>query len=401
MNILFLTTGTMQSIEQHAIYPDLLRYFKNQGHNVYCVSSYEKRTGKITQLINENGALMLHVKIGNLTKTNLVEKGISTVLIENQYKNAIKKYFSGVIFDLVLYSTPPITLVNVIKYIKKRDNCKTYLLLKDIFPQNAIDLGMLYKKGIKGIIYKYFRNKEKALYQISDYIGCMSVANVKYIKNNNDLDLNKLEVCPNSIEPVDMSVDENIRIEIRKKYSIPLDKTVFVYGGNLGKPQGIEFMIKCLKSQSNNKHIYFLIVGDGTEFSNIENFVTEYKPSNVKLMKRLPKEDYDTMVGACDVGMIFLDNRFTIPNYPSRLLSYMQAKIPVLAVTDSNSDIGETIINGEFGWWSQSDKVESFEKNINQVLESDIKVKGNRAYEYLLKNFTVEIAYNIIINHLK
>ena len=57
-------------------------------------------------------------------------------------------------------------------------------------------------------------------------------------------------------------------------------------------------------------------------------------------MRSLPKADYETIVASCDVGMIFLDHRFTIPNFPSRMLSYMKAKIPILAVTDPNTDVG-------------------------------------------------------------
>ena len=71
-------------------------------------------------------------------------------------------------------------------------------------------------------------------------------------------------------------------------------------------------------------------------------------------MKRLPREDYDTLVGACDVRMLFLDHRFILPNYPSRIISYMQAKIPVLAVTDPNTDIGKDNVGGKFGWWCES-----------------------------------------------
>lgn len=161
MNVLFLTTGRIDSIEQHSIYPDLLRYFRDQGHNVYTVGSYEKREGKETELKEDHGAKMLYVKIGNLTQTNLIEKGISTVMVESQYLSAIKKYFSDVKFDLVLYSTPPITLVKVVEYVKRRDGAKTYLLLKDIFPQNAVDLEMMKKSGLKGLLYKYFRKKRK------------------------------------------------------------------------------------------------------------------------------------------------------------------------------------------------------------------------------------------------
>ena len=104
-----------------------------------------------------------HFHFRNITKTNLIEKGISTLRISSQYKSAIKKYFSDVKLDLILYSTPPITLVNCIEYVKKRDGAKTYLLLKDIFPQNAVDLGMMQKSGVKGLLYKYFRCKEKKL----------------------------------------------------------------------------------------------------------------------------------------------------------------------------------------------------------------------------------------------
>ena len=150
MNILFLTTGKYTGIESHALYPDLLREFRRHGHTVYSVSSYEKRTGKQTELIEENGAYSLHVKIGNITKCGMVEKGISTLLIEGQYLRAIKKYLSDVKFDLVMYSTPPITLVKVIEFIKKRDGAKSYLLLKDIFPQNAVDIGIMKKTGLKG-----------------------------------------------------------------------------------------------------------------------------------------------------------------------------------------------------------------------------------------------------------
>lgn len=402
MNVLFLTTGRMDSIEQHAIYPDLLRQFREHGHKIYTVSSYEKRSGKATELVQENGASMLHVKIGNLTRTNVIEKGISTILIEYQYKKAIKKYLSDVHFDLVMYSTPPITLVKAIGYVRKRDSAKTYLLLKDIFPQNAVDIGMMNKSGLKGLLYKFFRHKEKKLYAVSDYIGCMSQANVDYVlQHNPEVKADNVEVCPNAVEVVDMRVSINDRDEMRRKYGIPLDKKVFVYGGNLGKPQGIPFLIKCLESQKDNLDIFFLIVGDGTEFSKLDEFMKTSKQSNVKLMKRLPKEDYDRMVGSCDVGMIFLDHRFTIPNFPSRLLSYMQAGMPVLAVTDPNSDIGKVVTENGFGWWCESNDVGEFNKKILEICNENLGEMGEQGFAFLDKEFSVERAYRSIMESVK
>lgn len=401
MNILFLTIGRFTSIEANSIYADLLRCFRNFGHEIYAITPYEKRNGKKTELVHEKGAHVLHLETGDVTgASNLIKKGIAQMSLEPTYIKAIKQHFSDVKFDLVIYSTPPITFSKAVEFVKKRDGAKSYLLLKDIFPQNAVDLGMITTSGIKGLIYKYFRAKEKKLYALSDYIGCMSEANLKYILDHNpEIDSGKVEVCPNSVEVIDRTVDDEMKSKIRAKYGIPQNKKVFIYGGNLGKPQGVSFLIECLKSQEKNEEAFFLIVGDGTEFGKLETYFEEANPTNMKLMKRLPKDDYDKMAGACDVGMIFLDHRFTIPNFPSRLLAYMQARLPVLAVTDPNTDIGKVIVDGGFGWWSESNNLEKFIYEVNAALRSDFHAAQDKEYRYLLDHFTVDKAYEKIMRH--
>lgn len=403
MNILFMTLGRMENINDHSIYCDLLRVFRSKGHKLYTISPYERRTGKSTTYQTVDGIHMLHIQTGNVTgSANLIEKGIATLSIESLFIAGIKKYFSDVKFDLVMYSTPPITFCNAISFLRKRDGARTYLLLKDIFPQNAVDMGMMSKSGVKGILYRVFRSKEKKLYAISDYIGCMSQANVDFIvKHNPEIDRKKIEISPNCIEVADKSICEADRIAIRKKYDIPLDKTVFVYGGNLGKPQGIPFFMECLKGQADNKEAFFLVVGNGSEYGKLAEDAQKSEQSNFRLMKSLPKADYETLVAACDVGMVFLDHRFTIPNFPSRLLSYMQAKLPILAATDPNTDVGTIIAEGGFGWWCESNDSAAFAQTIEQCLSSDLKAMGQKGYEYLRENYTVERQYEIIMKHFQ
>lgn len=403
MNILYFTLDDFDSlVSYHSINTDLLREFLKHGYKVYVISPSEKKKGFSTRILEENEIVILKPRIGNIQKTNIVEKGISTITIGCLLIKAIKKYLDNVRFDLILYCTPPITFLNAVKYVKKRDEAKTYLLLKDIFPQNAVDLGMMSTAGLKGVIYKHFRKQEKLLYRISDRIGCMSQANVEYvIANNQEIDSAIVEVCPNSIDVIDKSVNAELRQQIREKYGIPFDKKVFVYGGNLGKPQGISFMIQCFKKCKDLDDAFFLIVGDGTEYNTIEDYVKSDGQKNLKLMKRIPKEDYDAMVGACDVGLIFLDHRFTIPNFPSRLLSYMAAKLPVLACTDPNTDIGKVIESGGFGWWCESEDIEEFRKQIEKILSLNMKSLGSRAYEFLKNNYNVEVAYKIIAEEQK
>lgn len=397
MNILFLSLSGIYDINSHGIYTDLLREFIKRGHHIYVVTPVERRIGEKTQLNEQGKAKILKVKTLNIQKTGIIEKGLGTVLIERQFLNAIRKYYRDVKFDLVLYATPPITLVAPIRYIKKRDGARTYLMLKDIFPQNAVDLGMMTTNGLKGLLYKVFRKKEKDLYAVSDRIGCMSQANVDYVlKHNPEIPPEKVEICPNALEVIDKRITPEKKIEMRQKYGLPLDKKIFVYGGNLGKPQGIPFLIECLRAEKENDKAFFLIVGDGTEYSLLENFENTEKPQNMRLMQRLPKEDYDALVAACDVGMIFLDHRFTIPNFPSRLLSYMQAGLTVLACTDPNTDIGRAISKGDFGWWCESDDVKAFTEVVSTAIIAEKAEQKRNAEKYMADHYSVETAYDRI-----
>lgn len=405
MNVLFLTLLDFENIEEHNIYTDLLRKFYREGHSVYVVSPVERRRKRSTQYLGINEHLgILKLKIGNIQKTNIIEKGISTVTLEQKFIRGIKKYYSDIKFDLVLYSTPPITLQKTVKYVKNRDQALTYLMLKDIFPQNAVDMGMLSKRGFKGILYQYFRAKEKNLYRDSDYIGCMSQANVDYVlKNNPEISSDKVEICPNCIEIAKKGIEtsEQDLKKIKEEYGILNYKKIFVYGGNLGKPQGIDFIIKCIQKMNQLEDAAVLIVGSGTEYHKLESAISSNNLSNVKLYPYLPKHKYDELLQACDVGLLFLDYRFTIPNFPSRVLSYMDAGLPVLAVTDRQTDIGEIIKSGQFGWACDSNDADAVIEKAEHIIGLDIKAYGKNARMYLEKHYGTDRGYNIIMSHFQ
>lgn len=405
MKILFLTMSSgFSNIEARGIYTDLMRKFRDEGHDVYIIHPNERRTGKPTKVKTDGRIHCLGVRTLNVTKTNVIEKGIGQLLLESLFKRALKTHFGNVKFDIILYSTPPITFNNVIKYAKKVSGGKamTYLLLKDIFPQNAVDMGMLSKTGVKGVLYKMFRRKEEELYRISDYIGCMSPANVRYVlRHNPNVSEDKVEIAPNS---VDLTPDEPINEEensaILTKYGLPTDKPIFVYGGNLGIPQGIPFLIDCLEANTNRNDCHFVVVGSGTYYQCLKEWYNERKPKAVTIMKGLPKADYDKLVRACQVGLIFLDYRFTIPNYPSRLLSYLENKMPVIACTDPNCDAGAIAEENGFGMYVPSNDVKAFTAAVDHMLSVDIKVMGSKGYDFMKANYLVEHTYNAVMKHI-
>lgn len=401
MNILFLTVTRITDIRERGIYTDLMREFRDQGHKIYIAAPSERRYREKTGLRIQDDITILNVKSLNIQKTNLLEKGVGTVLLEYQFAKAINFYYSKTKFDLILYSTPPITFSRVIKMIKSRDGAVSYLLLKDIFPQNAVDLGII-RKG--GILHRFFIKKEKELYGISDFIGCMSQANMQYIIDHNpQLDPKIIEVNPNSIQPVERKDSCSSTNMIRARYSVPANATVFVYGGNLGKPQGLEFLIDVLTSNLSNANIFFLIIGTGTEYQKLSDWFVRNTPDNALLISALPKVEYDELLNSCDVGLLFLDKRFTIPNFPSRMLSYMEYKMPIIAATDRNTDVGEIIEKNGFGYWCENGNLQKFNELINRFEQNGSKVNdmGKSGYDFMINNYLVVYSYEKIIKHFQ
>jgi len=397
MKILFLTLAKIDNIEVQGIYPDLLRKFRDNGHEVTVVCPAERKFGNKTRYFTEGGVRILQVWTTNIQKTNIIEKGITTLLLEFYYFFAIKKYVNYRDVDLILYSTPPITFTTLIKRLKKVSAAKTYLLLKDIFPQNAVDLNLL---KYDGFTHNYFRKKEKILYGISDFIGCMSPANLNYIlKNNPELERNKLEVNPNTIE-----LKENVlrpENDLFSKYNIPRDKIIFIFGGNLGLPQGIAFLKANIAFCKSIKEAFFLIVGDGTEYNNFSNWIQTEGIINAMLIKELPKSEYDEIIKLSHVGLIFLNPLFTIPNFPSRILSYMQNYLPVICATDLVTDIGDIAVENNFGFKCLTSDLSSFFDCVTRLLSNDVRTKmGQNAYEFLKKEYNAQVSYDKIIQKI-
>lgn len=399
MNIVFLTLSRFTDISDRGIYPDLVRKFCKEGHKVYVVSPMERKFKKATSLRVQGNLILLKLKTLNLQQSGIIEKGLAYIMLEFQFIAGIRRYFKDVKFDLILYSTPPINISRVVKYLKRHNKAKTYLLLKDIYPQAAVDDKVF---GQNSLIYKYFRNLEKQLYQISDFIGCMSEANVEYLLNHNpELSPDKVEVNPNSIEPVELRVTDEQKAAFRVQYGIPAQALIFIFGGNLGKSQGIGFYLEIMKTKAKDSRFFFLTVGSGSEFNKIDRFIKNNNIGNARIIPSLPKDEFDRVVAMSDVGLIFLNSYYTVPNFPSRMLSYMQQKKPIFAATDEVTDIGKIINENNFGYWIRHGCLEAFNNYIELMLDNRLALEqiGRNGYNYLLKHYTVDASYNKIMKH--
>ena len=409
MDILYITLSEPR-LSESGIYPDLLRALKRASHHITIVYAASPRKQKKTELSEENGVSVLSVVVGENFDVGLIQKGINILKMEPLLKKAIGRYLKGRHFDLCIYATPPVTFAGVVQYSKRLFGAETFLMLKDIFPQNAVDIG-LFKEG--SLIHRYFKYKEKKLYALSDHIGCMSEGNLKYIREHEPwLEERKLLVFPNTIEVSNLSDsrEDADGIEIGTHGSegkASGDRasvhrsTRFVFGGNLGKPQAIEWLISAISDRrlSEREDIEFYIVGQGSEKEKVVKAAAEIR--HLHFMEHMTPEEYDRLMAGMDVGIISLDHRFTIPNFPSRILAYMKAGKPVLACTDAVTDIRELVEDKAVcGLWVRSDDIDGFVGAVCK-LSADERLRtemGRRGFQYLKEHFNVELSVKLLEN---
>lgn len=396
MRVLYIATSFPEPNKGAAIYTDLAEALHEAGHEITVAVSEQARTLSQTQMKKERGFDVLRVVTGNYYDVGLIEKGITTIRIPTLMKNGISQYLADKKFDFILYEAPPVTSASLVFWAKKKFKCPSYLMLKDIFPQNAVDIGIMKKRSP---IYKFFRLKEEKLYASADIIGCMSEANKQYIlKHNSWLDGDRVELFPNT-----KKITQELRpdkVGVREDYSIPSEACVFLFGGNMGKPQYVDLLNHAIVDCKEDKDIYFLFVGRGTERYKLESTIESESITNAKVIENLPRDQYEQITKESDVGLIVLDPRFTVPNYPSRILSYMEYSKPVIAATDKSTDFKDLVEESKCGEWVWSGDKDGFVEVIRRMSRSpSLKVMGSNGRVYLEQNFSVKKSVDILEKH--
>ncbi len=402
MNILYIASIFPTPREGENLYTDLANELIENKNRVTVIVSEEKRKIDDTQISRERNYNVIRVRTGNLYEIGNIQKADSFITLQSKMKKAIDKYLSNEKFDMIIFMSPPVTMYSVVKYAMKKYNCFSYLMQKDIFPQNAVDLKMLNKLNPA---YWYFRIKEKNMYKTATRIGCMSKGNIDYlISHNKFLKSDKLELFPNTLKVKESIEKKDERQKLKEKFRIDKNKVLAIYGGNFGKPQGIEFLIKVLKEYKDDNRIYFILLGKGTESQKIHDFIKENNIKNSIIKEYIPRNEYEEILKEVDIGLVFLDYRFTIPNIPSRTLSYFKYGIPIMAATDKNTDYKDFIENEtKSGLWSESNEIDAYKEKLDYLIENkDERIElGKNGREYLEKNLTTEMSVKILENSYK
>lgn len=365
-----------------------------KGHEVSIITVCEDIDEKI-QISNEDGVNVVRVKSGKIDGANRYIRALNEIRLSSSIWKNGKDFFNNNTCELVIWYSPSIFFGSLIKKIKEKNNCFSYLILRDIFPQWALDTGILKK----GIIFNFFKKVEIVQYDNADIIGVQSPDNLLYFKNNNLYDKYKIEVLYNWTSLVNT---ENLKTDFRLKLGLQ-NKVVFFYGGNIGQAQDLQNIIRLASRIQNETSAHFLIVGDGTESIKLKKIISELQLKNISILKSVDQSTYFAMLSEFDVGLISLEKNFRTSNFPGKMLGYMQYSKPILASINPGNDLKKILLDNNAGLVSINGDDDLLVTNCLYLIQNpDARnTIGNNGYNLLKNIFSVNNASSQILGHFQ
>lgn len=391
MKILFLFVSLPNLKIETGLFASLIHEFKKNGHKVY-VSAKGRNVNK-TEVVIENDIPVLRIKSHDFTAvSNNLKKALAYQEFAIKQRYYTKKFFNNEKIDLIISHSLPPELGYIIGGLKRHFKCPFYLIQSDFIWQDAVAFGYFKKNNPIALYYRFWENK---MFKEADFIGCPTMGNIDFIKKyypkiKND----RFDFLPFWANEITVKQDEGLKEQFGLK-----DKFVVIYGGSVGAAQRIEHIVELAEACKEYKDIVFVILGKGAYLYVIKGMVNEKKLMNVEFKAFLPQDQYLSFLASCDVGMIILNEKMATPNFPSKSLSYLNMKVPILAALDHTTDFGKYLEENKAGQWGYSDDIPTLKERLlsyfhSKELREQVKENG---YRLFINELTTAKAYERII----
>ncbi|QXZ09314.1 glycosyltransferase family 4 protein [Comamonas sp. Y33R10-2] len=373
---------------------DLSREFVAQGHQLTVIlPSWEIKEDFLLEEME--GFQVLRLKSPKTKDVNYARRTLSEFLMPFFMKRGYRKStLRHEKWDGVAWYAPSIFHAPFVKYLKKASDCKGYLIIRDIFPEWAVDMGLMGR----GIIYRFFSAVAHYQYSVADIIGVQTPGNLSYFEDWKKNKRKKLVVLQNWLADT-KSGSCSISINETKL----VGRKIFVYAGNMGVAQGMDILVDLAEKLKDRRDIGFLFVGRGSEAKRLAEEARKRSLDNIEFKDEIHPDEIPALYAQCSVGIVSLDQRHKSHNIPGKFLSYMQSGIPVLANINPGNDLAELIRSEGVGVVCEDADIQDMEHKANILINSvemdaDFQKRCRAVY---WKMFSPSQAVNQIVLELK
>lgn len=373
---------------------DLSREFVRQGHQVTvmlpCAEQHE--AWRIEEV---DSVQVLRLKAPITKDIGYVRRTIAEFLMPFFMKaNLLKSPLANEKWHGVVWYTPSIFHGPFANFLKKRSQCKGYLIIRDIFPEWAVDMGLM-KRG--GLPHRVFQLIAKFQYLVADTIGVQTPGNLKYFDTWSKNPNKKLEVLQNWLgEPA------KAPCTIRLDETHLVGRKIFVYAGNIGVAQGMDIVLDLAEKMQTRTDLGFVFVGRGSEAARMQLKAKTLALNNTLFFDEIHPDEIPDLYAQCSVGIVALHPKHNSHNIPGKFITYMQSGLPVLANINTGNDLAHLIRNERIGVVcesNQTDELLQLTENLLAQLETDTSFPS-RCTRLFERQFAVKRTVHQIIKAL-
>jgi len=386
----YLPDGTLaHAIMLHELAVELVR----RGHEVVVITPASRVQSLLLDRFELDGVNVWRFRCRPMRGVSHFKRAINETLLSWFAYRAITKSKLDPRFDLVINYAPTIFFAPLARWLRGR-GAYVYLVLRDFFPQWAVDEGLI-KSG--SIVEYYFRFFERLNYTVSNVIAVQSPANLAVFE---EIALPRhfpTDVLFNWAAPLP-EIDETFGRTFIKAHNLS-EKFIFFYGGNIGHAQDIPYILRLAHSLSAHINVHFLIIGQGDQYDIINQKIRDMELANTTLATSLTQDEYRSLLTQVDVGLFTLASSHRAHNFPGKILGYLAAGLPVLGAVNKGNDLIEIVNQSGAGRVTVNGDYTRFVEDAILIYE-DVDVRKSMsegARELLVKQFSVYAAADQIL----
>lgn len=360
------------------------------SHDVTILTADASQRARL-EICDDCGMTVLRVRTQPVKSLGKVRRALAEIRLSSTYWRAARRYLSDNPCDLIVYYSPTIFLAPLAERLKRMWSCRVYLVLRDVFPDWALEAGVLKSR----MLYSYFRRCAKQQFRIADRIGVETESSIDYFNSHYPGREDAVEVLMNWTRRDGFLHSHS---DFRALHGLQ-SKVIFAYGGNIGVAQDIDNLVRLAMRMRQHPEVHFVMVGRGSEVVRIEKLIASGEAPNVTLLGEVSQNEYMTLLRQCDVGIINLDARLRTHNVPGKLLGYLRAGLPVLASLNRANDLQQLIKASGIGLASVTGEDDALAGNaLRLARDEELRIKmGQSTTDALDKYFSVERAARQIV----
>ncbi len=338
---------------------DLSREFARQGHDltVLLPSADMSEPWHLEEL---DSVQVLRLRAPRTKDIGYVRRTLGELLMPfSMLRNMRRSPLAGQRWDGVVWYAPSIFHGPLALALKRASGCRGYLIIRDIFPEWAVDMGLMGR----GLPYRFFDAVARYQYAVADVIGVQTPGNRNYFADWLRKPGRQLEVLQNWLDKPAQQ-----RCSIRLAETSLAGRKVFVYAGNMGVAQGMDILLDLAERLQARLDVGFLFVGRGSDSQRLRRDATARGLSNVLFFDEIDPDEIPDLYAQCSAGLVALDPRHQSHNIPGKFLTYLQSGLPVLANVNAGNDLAEMIRNEQVGQVCESHDVHELEQRALALL---------------------------------